>query len=79
MHTAGWVGSALLLQRKCTPPAPGSTDHGIALAAAAIDFGVGSPFRPFVATLVPARASNMAMPPMELLSTLEAPYLSSTA
>src|SRR5262245_46307705 len=78
-HTAGWVGSALLLHRKCNPPVPGRTVQSIAFVAAEIAAGVGSPFRPRFAAANPATAMYIATPPMLLLSTLDAPNLSSTA
>ena len=79
MQVAGSVGAALPLQRKWSPPDAGRTDHGIALAAAMIVAGVASPFRFSVATSKPAMPWNMDTPVDRVLSTSDAPNLSSTA
>ena len=79
MQVAGAVGAALPLQRMWSPPDAGSTDHGIALAAAMIAAGVASPFRFSVATSKPVTPWNMNTPVCRVLSTSDAPNLSSTA
>src|SRR6478609_6245586 len=61
-HTAGCVVSALLLQRKCKPPLPGSTVHSIFLVASLSAVDVGSPLRPLFAAANAATAMYIAAP-----------------